>query len=75
MFKSIIINKNKTEIAPTYITINIKDRNSTFILKNKIEDNIKELIKNKTDIIGFLVNTTIKEEKINKKKIKYKKIN
>ena len=60
-------NKNNTAIAPTYIIIKIRPKNSAFKI-NKIADALqKAKIKNKTEWIGFIEIKTNKLLKSNKK--------
>ena len=79
MFSIITTNKNKTAIAPKYITINIKDKNS---LSNKIKIQTaerKDAIINKTEYIGLFTKIiknalTIKDKEKSTKVISLKNI-
>jgi hypothetical protein len=73
MLSIIIINKNSTEIAPTYTTKKRRAKNSTPSIINKPDTLKNTRTKNKTECIGFFeVTTSIphiivkQEKKINK---------
>lgn len=52
-FNIITTNKNKTAIAPTYIIMNIKPKNSTLKRKRIIDELKKVNIKKRTECTGF----------------------
>jgi hypothetical protein len=62
MFNIIKTNKNKTATAPTYTTMNTTGKNSSSNKKSNAETLKNERIRNKTEKMGFLDKTTIKEE-------------
>jgi hypothetical protein len=70
MFSIISTNKKRTATAPTYITKKAIGKNSKLNKNNTAATLKKEKIKNKTENIGFLVQTTKTDDvRLNAEKI------